>query len=153
MSSHRRYAAPGGSYPPVMDETTTTAPTIGHVAHFAINADDVEATRRFYEQTVGWQFHAWGPPGFFHIRLPEGSWPGPIGALQARRDLDGGVRTAGFECTVAVEDVGACIERAIAAGGRVLLEPTVITGVGELAFLADPSGNPVGVMRYDADAE
>lgn len=30
------------------------------------------------------------------------------------------------------------------------MEPTVIAGVGELAFLADPSGTPVGVMRYDA---
>lgn len=31
---------------------------------------------------------------------------------------------------------------------NVLMDPVVIDGVGELAWLADPSGNPVGVMRY-----
>ena len=35
-----------------------------------------------------------------------------------------------------------------AHGGRVLMEKTVIPGVGELAFLLDPSGIPVGAMRY-----
>ena len=37
------------------------------IAHFAINADDVEASRRFYGALFGWRFEPWGPPGFLRI--------------------------------------------------------------------------------------
>jgi predicted enzyme related to lactoylglutathione lyase len=57
------------------------------------------------------------------------------------------------EVTVAVDDVAACVAAARSAGGRVLLEATVLAGVGELAFVADPGGTPIGLMRYDSSAE
>ena len=80
-------------------------PPVGHLAHFAVNADDIDASRRFYESVFGWQFKAWGPPGFFHIHDANGDQPGPIGVVQARRDLVDGQPTTGFECTIAVDDV------------------------------------------------
>ena len=125
----------------------------GAVAHFAINADDVDASRRFYEACFGWRFEPWGPPDFFKIYRTDGSLPGPIGALQGRVERAPGLSATGFECTVAVEDVAAVIDATVAAGGEVLMEPATIPGVGELAFVRDPSGNVVGAMRYDAPAE
>jgi predicted enzyme related to lactoylglutathione lyase len=122
------------------------------VSHFAINADDVDTARTFYAAVLGWEFQPWGPPGFYQIRTAGGALPGPIGALQQRRDLGVGP-TRGFECTVAVADVDAAMAAAVANGGRVLMEKTTITGVGDLGWLADPSGNAFGVMRYDAGAE
>lgn len=114
------------------------------IRHFAINADDVGRARSFYEQTFGWTFDAWGPPGFFKIRSD-----GPvIGALQERRALVD-TPTQGFECTIAVDDVAATIDAAVAAGGRVVMEPTVIEGVGELCFLQDTEGHVIGAMRYE----
>ncbi len=44
------------------------------------------------------------------------------------------------------------VEAARANGGTVLMEKTTITGVGDLVFIADPSGNPFGAMRYDESA-
>ena len=123
------------------------------VAHFAINADDVERARRFYEQVFGWSFEAWGPPDFY--RISTGSTeahPGVGGALQARRALAEGQRTVGFECTVAVDDVDAVRRSVLDGGGRVLMEPTTIVGVGELVFVEDTEGNVVGAMRYDESA-
>ena len=35
----------------------------GHIAHFAINADDLPATRAFYEGLFGWEFAEY-TPGF-----------------------------------------------------------------------------------------
>ncbi|MEO1061721.1 MAG: VOC family protein [Actinomycetota bacterium] len=122
------------------------------IAHFAVNADDVERARRFYEAVFGWRFEAWGPPDFYRIDTGATDAAAIGGALQARRTLVEGERTVGFECTVAVDDVAAVCRAAVDGGGRVLMEPTTITGVGELAFLQDPEGNAVGAMRYDADA-
>jgi len=125
----------------------------GRVRHFAINADDLGASRRFYEAVFAWRFEPWGPPEFFHIFTSDGDRPGPFGALQARRSLVAGQPTNGFECTVAVADADAAAAAAVAAGGRVLMERTTIAGVGDLVFLLDPSGNAVGAMRYDEAAD
>jgi uncharacterized protein len=116
------------------------------LAHFAINADDVPATRKFYETVFGWRFTAWGPPDFYQIHTdPAGP---PRGALQRRRELVAGQPTIGYECTMAVADVDEVASAVVAAGGRILMEKTTIEGVGDLIFFADPAGNVVGAMRY-----
>ena len=71
-----------------------------NLAHFAINADDVPASRSFYESVFGWTFSAWGPPGFYQIDTGPG---GVQGAMQQRRRL-AGRDINGLECTFAVED-------------------------------------------------
>ncbi|HZM32827.1 MAG TPA: VOC family protein [Acidimicrobiales bacterium] len=125
----------------------------GHLAHFAINADDMTAARRFYGAVFGWTFEAWGPPEFFHIHTADGTPPANAAALQARRDLAPGRPTTGFECTVAVDDVDAVTAAVRANGGEVLMEKTTLSGIGDLVWFADPSGNVVGAMRYDATAD
>ncbi|HEV7652885.1 MAG TPA: VOC family protein [Actinophytocola sp.] len=123
----------------------------GELAHFAINADDIDATKAFYETVFGWSFEPWGPPDFFQIDTGAGAAP-LRGALQRRRELVPGEKTIGFECTVAVSDVDAVTRAAVAAGGRVVMRKSTITGVGDLVFVADPSGNVVGAMRFDESA-
>lgn len=123
-----------------------------NLSHFAINADDVYASKTFYEQVLGWRFSPWGPPGFFKIETGTDTEPGIGGALQQRRTLIEGQPTLGLECTFAVEDVDATARAVLAAGGTLLMERFTIAGVGHLIFFADPSGNPIGAMQYDADA-
>jgi predicted enzyme related to lactoylglutathione lyase len=118
--------------------------------HFAINATDLDAARRFYAAVFEWGFTPWGPPGFFHIDTGDG---GIQGALQRRRELVEGVPMRGLEGSFAVDDVHAVARAAVAAGGRVLMDPMTITGVGHLAWLADPDGNAIGAMQYEAAAE
>ncbi|CAN5870019.1 hypothetical protein BH23ACT10_BH23ACT10_25570 [soil metagenome] len=113
------------------------------VDHIAINADDVEATRAFYEAALGWAFQPWGPPGFYRANLPNGVTV----AIQQRRDLVDGIPTIGAEATVTVEDLDACLDRARAAGGRVVMEPSEIPGIGTVAFVTDPAGNSIGFMQ------
>jgi predicted enzyme related to lactoylglutathione lyase len=114
------------------------------ISHFAINADDVPTTRRFYETVFGWRFTAFGPPDFYRIETPDG----PNGAMQKRRDLVEGHPTNGFECTIGVADVDAIAKTVTAAGGRIVMDKTTIAGVGDLIFFADPSGNIAGAMQY-----
>jgi predicted enzyme related to lactoylglutathione lyase len=120
------------------------------VAHFSINADDVERARTFYERVFGWKFAAWGPPGFYMIDAKDSP---VLGSLQGRRELVKDQRTVGFECTVGVPSIDATEEAVKAAGGKVLLDRSVIVGVGTLMFFQDTEGNVFGAMQYDAKAE
>ena len=123
----------------------------GHLAHFAFNADDLVASRRFYEALFGWSFE--NPyPGFLRTldAGPAGvpGARGPIGALQERRSLLD-APTRGAECTFAVDDLDAAVARAVACGGAVAMAPAPIPGAGTLAFVTDPGGNLVGLMRFE----
>jgi uncharacterized protein len=125
-----------------------------NIAHFAINADNLPAARKFYEQVFGWRFSAWGPPDFYQIQTNgTGDEPGVMGALQRRRELVPGQRTVGFECTIAVSSIDQTAKAVLAHGGKTVMPKSVIVGVGALMFFQDPDGNVFGAMQYDKQAE
>ena len=119
-----------------------------NVVHFDIHCDDVERARRFYAAVFGWRFEAWGPPDYYLIRTGTDDDPGIHGSLSKRaRPLADGDAT-GFECTVAVDSLPEIARAVEAAGGRVTLGETEITGVGRLIRFEDPERNPVCAMVY-----
>lgn len=119
------------------------------VAHFAINADNLERAQRFYGKVFGWRFEPWGPPGFFMIDFGRGTEAEVRGSLQQRRELIPGQRMTGFECTISVPDVDAALALVTANGGAIILPKTILPAVGQLFFFRDPEGNVAGVMQYD----
>ena len=114
--------------------------------HFAINADDVPRARAFYETVFGWTFTPWGPPGFYQTRS---AGAGHMGALQGRRGIGGQVMP-GMELSFGVDDIQATIQAIEAHGGKVLMPPFHIEGVGHLIFFADTEGNIAGTMQYES---
>ncbi len=120
-----------------------------NVKHFAVHADDVNRARKFYEQAFGWQFTAWGPPGFFLIRTGTDADPGVQGALQGRREVVAGKPTYGFECTLGVADIDETIKVVAASGGKIVMPKFHIPAVGTLIFFEDTEGNVVGAMQYE----
>ncbi len=124
---------------------------IPKLTHFAINTDDIDATKKFYGSIFGWQFQEYGPPGF--IQILDESGTAPMGAIQERRQLLDDGPTRGFECTFGVEDVDLARERIVAAGGKILMEKFTITNVGHLIAFEDPGGNPAIAMEYDDAAD
>ncbi len=125
---------------------------MNHVAHFAINADNVETSRAFYEAVFGWKFNPYGPPGFYQI--DTGAKPvALLGALQQRRSLVPGVQTRGFECTIAVASLDHTEAMLRAHGAKILLERSTIPHVGHLLFFEDPGGNYVGAIQFDPSSE
>ncbi len=114
--------------------------------HFAINADDVQRAKSFYKAIFGWRFDPWGPPDYYQVK---NAGAGVLGALQGRRDLVPGVRMASFEASFGVEDLKATIAAIEAGGGRIVMQPYRIEGVGELIYFEDTEGNLVGAMQYD----
>ena len=112
------------------------------LAHFAIEADDVDRARKFYETVFQWQFMPWGPPGFYLI---EGA--GIHGALQQRREPMPEGRK-GFECSIAVDDIDATIKLIETAGGRMIGSRHTIPTICELAQFADSENNEAIICQY-----
>jgi predicted enzyme related to lactoylglutathione lyase len=114
--------------------------------HFAINADDVQRAKHFYESVFGWTFDPWGPPNFYQVK---NAGSGFLGALQERRELVPGAVMRGYEVSMGVADIRATMAAVEAGGGRIVMQPFRIEGVGELIYFEDTEGNLVGAMQYD----
>ena len=112
------------------------------LAHFAIEADDVQRARTFYEAVFGWQFVPWGPPDFYLVR-----GAGVGAALQQRREpLPAGRK--GFECSFAVDDLDAAVRRIEEAGGRITGPRHAIPSVGDLVQFMDTEQNEAIIIHY-----
>jgi predicted enzyme related to lactoylglutathione lyase len=121
-----------------------------HIRHFAVQADQVDRVRSFYENVFDWVFERWGPPNFYLIRTGPENDRGLQGALQERQQKLDGAGMRGFECTIGVDDLDAVLALITRFGGTVVSKPFAIDGAGRLAFFHDTEGNRVGVMQYDA---
>ncbi|HXK07302.1 MAG TPA: VOC family protein [Verrucomicrobiae bacterium] len=127
---------------------------MSQVAHFSINADDVNRALRFYEKVFGWKFQSYGPPGFYMVDEQSAKAHVPLrGSLQKRREIIPGVPMRGFECTISVDDIEAAAAAIEANGGRIVMQICTLAGIGRLLFFQDPEGNIAGAMQYDAKAE
>jgi len=122
---------------------------MGQVAHFAINAGDLEKARAFYGNVFGWTFQAWGPPGFYMIEMGPGMPAARLRAsLQQRREIVPGVAMRGFECTISVDDIQTTAKSIETNGGKIVMPICELNGIGQLLFFEDPDGNIAGAMRY-----
>ena len=122
-----------------------------NVGHFAIECDDVERAKAFYETAFGWNIVPWGPPGYYHIHTGTAEAPGILGDLRSRREPLSGTGNRGYECTINVASLKAAMAAVEAGGGRIADPPYRIEGVGDLAYVEDTEGNRVGVMQYFGD--
>jgi uncharacterized protein len=124
-----------------------------NVAHYSINADDLKRAQSFYQGAFDWKFEPWGPPGFYMINTGDESSPRILGSLQGRRELVPGQKMTGYECTISVPSITKTIAAIKDHGGKLIMQKTVIAGVGSLVFFEDTEGNSVGAMQYDKGAE
>ena len=123
------------------------------VVHFDVYADDVERAIAFYQNVFGWTIQKVEWMDYWLIKTGEGE-TGIDGGLGKRESpTQGETPQFGFTCTVAVEDVTAAFEAALAAGGSEVHKPGPVPGVGYLAYVRDTEGNHLGLMQRDPDAQ
>lgn len=142
VAGNSEHAADQGADQPFSGQTGSV---VGRVTHIAINADDDGITQGFYEDLFDWRFEE-AYPGFARTALPPAEEM--VAAVQARRELLPGLRSNGPEVTIEVDDLNVVLAQVDRLGGQVVMERATIPGVGDLVFLADPSGNVVGVIQY-----
>lgn len=118
------------------------------VVHFEIPADDVDKLKRFYVNVFGWKT----------VDIPQMEYimfqtvPTDEKGMLKEPGLNGGLykRTSKEQVPVnyvSVESVDEYIERAIENGGKLLVPKMYIPTIGDTAWITDPEGNPVGLMR------
>jgi predicted enzyme related to lactoylglutathione lyase len=128
------------------------------VVHFEIHASNPESLIPFYQQLFGWQFDAWGPPGYYWvIRTSPGegtAGAGIDGGLVPRRGPAAaeGQSVNAFVCTIDVESAANSLARAVELGGTVAVPLMPIPDVGWLVYAKDPDGNIFGMMQNDPSA-
>ena len=121
-----------------------TAPANRHPGvMFEIMARDQGAMRAFYTAVFGWEYTV-GVNGFAYIRFPVQVQPLLGGIGQADTSVPGA--SPGHNFYLEVEDLQAAIDRAVAAGGSVLMSPTDADGYS-FAMVRDPEDNPIGLVR------
>jgi predicted enzyme related to lactoylglutathione lyase len=108
-----------------------------HVIHVEVTGKDGNRLQSFYRDVLGWTFDTNNPGGYGLARF-DGLTAG-VGAAQ-----DGGPGFVTFY--VHADDPKAVLEKATAAGGRVIMPLTEVAPETTIALFADPEGHVVGLM-------
>ena len=114
------------------------------VVQFQILSKAPEETARFYRDLFGWSIDADNPMGYRRILtgsaegIQGGIWPAPPQAPTF------------VQLFMAVDDVGAAVNRAEALGARAIIPPTMLPEGDEMSVLLDPQGMSFAVWRKPA---
>jgi predicted enzyme related to lactoylglutathione lyase len=103
------------------------------------NSTEVEKTKGFYTELLGWDTEAW--PGEMEYTIVKVGDKGHGGISAAQ-----GGAPSHWMGNVFVEDVDEVARRTEAAGGKVLFGPEDIPEVGRFALIADPQGATVSAF-------
>jgi predicted enzyme related to lactoylglutathione lyase len=109
------------------------------VVHFEIGGEDGERLASFYQDLFGWEIQG-AMPGYWLVNPQDGGIGG--GLLQTRDDMPSYVTVY-----VATDDLRASLDRAVELGGKEVVAPTQIPGVGSFAMFKDPGSNLVGLFK------
>ncbi|MBV9881719.1 MAG: VOC family protein [Sphingomonadaceae bacterium] len=115
---------------------------------YELMTPDQAASEAFYTRVVGWTAAAQNPDGHgnSYVVLSVGD-RGVGGLLQLTGEMQAGGARPGWVGYIHVADVDARVQAIVEAGGRQLMPPTEIPGVGRFAMVADPGGAPFYVMN------
>ncbi len=113
------------------------------VIHFEVPTTDAEASRKFYENVLGWTFSKYpGPVEYWLVMTGDPKTPGIDGGLGgAANELKGTVNTVG------VDNLDETLEKVLANGGQIIAPKDEIPGIGYLAYVREPGGAMLGLMQ------
>ncbi len=109
------------------------------VVHFEIGCRDSAKTQEFYRQLFNWKTEAYGPSAMINTGATEG--------------IQGHITALGHEphhytiFYVQVDNLQASLDKAGKLGGKTLIPPQEVPGMGHFAWMADPDGNTVGLWK------
>ena len=127
-------------------DTPDYLPATGDWIWSSLHAKDAGAEAAFYQNLLGYDvFDLPSDDGLEHLILSTDDY-----ARASANDLEQGSarRHSHWLNFVRVENAAQSAAKAVAMGGRVLVEPRADRHGGMLAVVADPAGAPVGLMEW-----
>jgi uncharacterized protein len=127
------------------------------VVHFEIHASEPERLIDFYSGLLGWRFTQFGDMPYWTIETGDGAigntteQPG-LGINGGLTQREGNAPAPGAPvngCNIVVGVDGGIddlVARAGELGGTAIQPAEDMEGVGRVAYLADPEGNPFGLI-------
>jgi predicted enzyme related to lactoylglutathione lyase len=111
------------------------------VVHWEIGgARDAKRLGDFYSRLFGWSVNTDNPHNYAVVDTGGGGINGGIGQA-----CDGQPSYLAFY--VQVDDLQAYLDKAVGLGGKAILPPMPIEGVGSIAMFQDPEGHCVGLFK------
>lgn len=112
------------------------------IVHIEIPCKDVPASAKFYNEAFGWPSEASDSAGVSYTLFSAA--PGPGGGFVA---LDDHYKVGEVVIYIGTDDMEATVAQAVAAGGTVLMPIMEIPNNGWMAWVADPTGNRIGIFK------
>lgn len=109
------------------------------VVHFEIGCRNTEKTAKFYSGLFGWPTETHGSMAMIN-GTGEGGIGGHINAL--------GHEPHNYLTVYAqVDNLAAYLQKCESLGGKTLIPPTEVPGMGHFAWIADPEGTAFGLWK------
>lgn len=111
------------------------------VVHFEIGCRNIEKAKKFYGPLLGWEFEEYGSAAMVNATAPG---------------IGGHLNCLGHEphnyvtFYAQVDDLKATLDKAAKLGGKTVVPPTEVPGMGHFAWLADPEGSVIGLWKAAA---
>lgn len=110
---------------------------------FDLMSPDVKAAAAFYQRLFGWTYDVSGPEyGHYHLAQVEGRPAAGIGQKPENSEMP-----SAWTVYLAADDAAAMADRAVRAGGRLLMGPMEVPAMGHLAIVQDPGGAAFGLWQ------
>ncbi len=108
---------------------------------------DTEACEAFFTRLMGWTTDT-NPmeEGGVYTFFKQGDRP--VGGMMSMQSLGLEDVPSHWMAYLTVEDVDAACARCRDLGGRILMEPMDVKGIGRFAIIADPSDAALGLAQY-----
>jgi uncharacterized protein len=110
------------------------------ITHFEIASPNLESATEFYRQLFDWSVGEELIEGYRLVQTAEGSIGG--GLLRAPHGVFPYVTIY-----VSVDDLRVSLDKAEELGGKTVVEPMPIPGVGTFAMFQDPDGVMIGLFE------
>jgi predicted enzyme related to lactoylglutathione lyase len=112
------------------------------VCHIEFDVVDLDRAQAFYEPLFGWSFREFmgGQMRVFGVGETH------VGGLMLKDQVVPGRSPSVW---IQVPDLDGVVARAPELGGSVQEPKYPVLGVGHSALIADPDGNPVGLVEYE----
>jgi predicted enzyme related to lactoylglutathione lyase len=112
------------------------------VVHWEIGARDGSKLQEFYRTLFDWKIQV--DPQFNYGMVETGGQGGINGGISTLQCSEAQPYVAFY---VQVDDLEGYLARAEGMGGKTIIPPMPIPGVGSMAMFADPEGHCVGLFK------